>query len=61
MKPTAAYDSTYEAAIEAGAGEEEATRKALQASIDASAEVLRVRGEEFARIAAFDAAMALGA
>ena len=58
---TAAYDSTYEAAIEAGAGEEEATRKALEASIEASEKVLAARGEEFARIAAFDAAMALGA
>ena len=62
MRPLAAYDSTYEAAIEAGAlGEEEATRKATQASLDASEKVLHARGIEFARLAAFDAAMALGA
>ena len=35
---TSAYDATFEAAIEAGLGEEEATRKATQASIDASAD-----------------------
>ena len=58
---TTAYDEIYKAAIEAGLGEEEATRKATAAAIAASDEILAKRGEEFARIAAFDAAMALGA
>lgn len=56
-----AYDATMEAAIEAGATEEEATAQALAAQLAASAEVLAAKGLEYARIAAFDAAMALGA
>ena len=56
-----AYDKIFEEAIASGLGQEEAVRQATAAQIAASAEVLAVKGEEYARIAAFDAAMALGA
>ena len=56
-----AYDSTLTAALRSGLGQEEAIAQATAAQIAASAEVLAVRGAEYARLAAFDAAMALGA
>ena len=56
-----AYDSTLEAAIKSGLGQEEAVAQATAAQIAESAKVLAVKGREYARIAAFEAAMALGA
>ena len=56
-----AYDETLAAAIESGLGEEAATAKALAAQLAAVDAALRAEGEKFARVAAFDAAMALGA
>ena len=55
------YDKILAEAIEAGLGEEEAVRKATAASLAATAKVLAAEGKKYARIAAFDAAMALGA
>ena len=56
-----AYDETLQAAIEAGAGEEDAVAQALAAQLAASAEVQAEKGREFAFDAAMNAAMALGA
>ena len=56
-----AYDETLEAAIESGLGQEAAVAQATAAQLAASAEVLAEKGVEYARIAAFDAALALGA
>ena len=58
---TSAYDEVYLAACESGAGQEQAIAKATAASLDATAKVLAAEGIKYARIAAFDAAMALGA
>ena len=56
-----AYDETYAAAIESGLGQEQAVNLATEAQLAASAVVLAAKGLEYARIAAFEAAMALGA
>ena len=56
-----AYDTTLAAAIKSGLGQEEAVAQATAAQIAESAKVLAVKGREYARIAAFEAAMALGA
>ena len=56
-----AYDKIYEAALTSGLGQEEAAEKAAKAQIKESAKVLEAAGQHFARMAAFDAAMALGA
>ena len=56
-----AYDSTLKAALKSGLGQEEAVAQATAAQIAESAKVLAVKGAEYARLAAFDAAMALGA
>ena len=56
-----AYDETLQAAIESGLGQEAAVAQATAAQLAASAEVLVAKGIEYARIAAFDAAMALDA
>ena len=55
-----AYDTVYAKAIESGAGQEEAALRATAAQIAATEEVLAAEGQKYARIAAFDAAMALG-
>ena len=55
-----AYKEIYEAAIEAGANEETAVAQAEAARDDARARTLAAEGEKFARIAAFEAALALG-
>ena len=56
-----AYESTMESALEAGATRKEAAAQAAEAEKAAIEEVLAAKGEEYARTAAFDAAMALGA
>ena len=58
---TSAYDKIYAEAIESGAGQEQAVAKATAASLAATAKVLAAEGLKYARIAGFDAAMALGA
>ena len=55
-----AYKTIYEAAIEAGATEEEAVAKAGAARDAERAKTLAAEGEKFARLAAFNAALALG-
>ena len=55
-----AYQAIYEAAIEAGANEESAIAKAGAARAAAVAKTLADEGFKFARIAAFEAALALG-
>ena len=56
-----AYDETLKKALESGLGQEAAVAQATAAQLAASVEVLAAKGVEYARIAAFDAAMALGA
>ena len=56
-----AYDETLKKAVDSGLGQEEAVAQATAAQLDASAEVLAAKGIEYSRIAAFQAAMALGA
>ena len=56
-----AYDETYLAAIEAGEGQEVAANAAANAQLVEIDRVLAAEGVKYARIAAFDAAMALGA
>ena len=59
---TTAYDKIYAEAIESGAGQEAGyVAQATAASLAATAKVLAAEGLKYARIAAFDAAMALGA
>ena len=53
----AAYDAVFLAALESGAGQEEAIAKAAAAQIDASEKILAAEGEKFARMAAFEAAL----
>ena len=53
----AAYDRVFEAAIESGLGQEEATLAAAQAQQDAVAEVLAAEGEKYVQLARFEAAL----
>ena len=52
-----AYDKIFLAALESGAGQEEAVAKATAAQLAASEKILAAEGEKFARIAAFEAAL----
>ena len=52
-----AYDKIFVAALESGAGQEEAVAKATAAQLAASEKILADEGEKFARIAAFEAAL----
>ena len=53
-----AYDEVYRAAIASGVGQEEAAARATQAQINATQKVLEAEGRKYARIAAFEAALA---
>ena len=55
-----AYQKVYEAAKVAGAGEELAIKEASEARDQAIAKALADEGDKFARIAAFEAALAVG-
>ena len=52
------YNEVYNAAIASGVGQEEAAARATQAQIDATADVMAAEGQKYARIAAFEAALA---
>ena len=53
----AAYDEIYLAAIESGINQADAMQLAASAQIATTNEILRVEGEKFARLAAFEAAL----
>ena len=58
---TTAYDKILTEALIAEVGQKEAVARATAASLAATAKVLAAEGLKYARIAGFDAAMALGA